>query len=271
VARPEIGEWAPLALMSVPGQLFMVLLMIGVAGLIGSRRPRAPEAIVILIVAAALPLVSNRHYPLFALALIVLAGEHMADAWNRWPRPAWARAGASRSIAAVSILVSAILIALSIPRFGCIRVEPFYFGYPARAVGLLKQSGVAGNMAVPFDWGEYVIWHLGPAIKVSMDGRRETIYSDEAYQQSRDFERGTGEWNALLKTSTTDLVLTPNGSPTANLLSLTPGWVPLYQDTFCVVFVRDGFPSLNQIVACPVPALPDNGGAVCFAGPSGKR
>ncbi len=46
-----------------------------------------------------------------------------------------------------------------------------------RAVALLKQSGAGGNMAVPFDWGEYVLWHLGPAIKVSIDGRRETLYS----------------------------------------------------------------------------------------------
>ena len=38
----------------------------------------------ILIVTAALPLVSSRHYPLFALALVVLAGEHIADVWTRW-------------------------------------------------------------------------------------------------------------------------------------------------------------------------------------------
>jgi hypothetical protein len=30
-----------------------------------------------------------------------------------------------------------------------------------------------------FDWGEYVIWHLGSGVKVSMDGRRETVYSEE--------------------------------------------------------------------------------------------
>ncbi len=62
-------------------------------------------------------------------------------------------------------------------------------------------------MAVPFDWGEYVLWHLGPRVKVSIDGRRETVYSDEMYRQYRDFEQGTGVWDALLKTSKTDLVL----------------------------------------------------------------
>ena len=95
VARPEIREWVPLALVSLPGQLYLGLLLIGGAGMVGSRRPRPPEAVVILIVTAALPLVSSRHYPLFALALVVLAGEHIADVWTRWSWPAWARVAQS--------------------------------------------------------------------------------------------------------------------------------------------------------------------------------
>ena len=85
----------------------------------------------------------------------------------------------------------------SLPQMGCIRVEPNYFAFPARAVAFLRASGIRGNMAVPFDWGEYVLWHLGPGVKVSIDGRRETVYSDEAYRESRDFERGSGVWDAL--------------------------------------------------------------------------
>ena len=30
---------------------------------------------------------------------------------------------------------------------------------------------------VPFGWGQYAIWHFGPRLKVSFDGRRETVYS----------------------------------------------------------------------------------------------
>ena len=41
VPRPEILEWVPLALLSLPGQLYLGLLMIGIAGLVGSRRRRA--------------------------------------------------------------------------------------------------------------------------------------------------------------------------------------------------------------------------------------
>ena len=157
---------------------------------------------------------------------------------------------------------------LSLPRFGCIRVEPYYFPFPARVVALLKRSDVRGNMAVPFDWGEYVLWHLGRGVKVSMDGRRETVYSDESYRQSRNFEQGTGVWDALLRTGPpTDFVLTPIGSPTANLLSRADDWLPLYRDTVCVLFVRPEFRDLGRILGSPVPSLPDDGGGLCFPGP----
>jgi hypothetical protein len=268
VARPEIREWVPLAVLSLPGQVYLGLLAIGLAALVGSRRRRSLEAIVIFIAAAVLPLISNRHYPLFAMTLVVMVGEHIADVWNRWWRAGWSRFGQSRLVVAGSVLASLVLIGVALARLGCIRVESFYFNFPTRAVALLRQSGVRGNMAVPFDWGEYVIWHLGPDVKVSMDGRRETVYSDEAYRQSRDFERGTGAWEALLKTSKTDFVLAPHGSPTANLLSRSAGWVPLYRDTLCVIFIRDGFPHLGQILNSEVPALPDNGDGLCFPAPA---
>ncbi len=268
VPRPEITEWVPLALLSLPGLIYLGLVAIGVIALVMSRRRLAPEALGIFIAAALLPLVANRHYPLFAMALVVMVGEHIADVWNRWWPSGLSQFGRSRYVATASVLASLVLFGLAVPRFGCIRVDSFYFNFPARAVAILKKSGVRGNMAVPFDWGEYVIWHLGPDVKVSMDGRRETVYSDLAYRQSRDFERGTGNWDALLKTSKTDLVLTPNGSPTANLLSKMPGWVPLYQDTLCVIFIRDGFAGLEQIVTIAVPALPDNGDGLCFPAPA---
>ncbi len=191
----------------------------------------------------------------------------MADVWNRWWQPSWFRFNQNRWIAVVILVLSLVLIGLSLPRFGCIRVDPFFFTFPARAVALLQQSGVRGNMAVPFDWGEYVIWHLGPGIKVSIDGRRETVYSDESYRQSRDFASGTGDWDALLKIAPTDLVLLPIGSLTANFLSRTGGWVPLYKDTCCILFVREGFPGLGPILQSPIPSFPDNGAGLCFPSP----
>src|SRR5262249_55627480 len=155
---------------------------VGIIGLLGSRQPRRAEAIVLLAIAAGLPFFANRHYPLFVLTLVVFAGEHIADMSNRSAphvRPGISR---SRFVTVACLLASLLLIGLSWPRFGCIRIDAFYFPFPARAVAWLKAGGARGNVAVPFTWGEYVLWHLGPTVKVSIDGRRETLYSDEAYR-----------------------------------------------------------------------------------------
>jgi hypothetical protein len=271
VSRPEITEWSPLGLTSLPGQVYLVLVGIAICGLIYTTRRRKPESIVILCVTAVLPLLSQRHYPLFALTLVALMGEHIADAWKRIPLLKAHRSCQMRSIGAIGLFVAVVMALYSLPQLGCIRVEPYYFAFPARAVAFLRESSIRGNMAVPFDWGEYVLWHLGPGVQVSIDGRRETVYSDESYRESRDFERGTGVWDALLKPATTDLVLVPIGSPTANLLTGKNGWVPLYHDSFCLLFAREGHPSIIQLVKNPVPALPDNGNGLCFPGSRGSH
>jgi hypothetical protein len=46
-----------------------------------------------------------------------------------------------------------------------------------RAMPSLKHAA-PGNLVTYFDWGQYAIWHVGPQLRVSMDGRRETVYTD---------------------------------------------------------------------------------------------
>jgi hypothetical protein len=264
VPRPEISEWNPLSLTSLPGILYLLLLAAGVGGLLGTGRPRRPDLVLLFGVTAVLAVASNRHYPLFAIVLVVFAGEHLADLANRIRPPATERGRWARPAFGASLIVCATLGALAVPRFGCIRIEPFYFPFPARAVALVGQSGVRGQMAVPFTWGEYVLWHLGPGVKVSIDGRRETIYSEESYRQAMDFERGTGDWNALLKTARTDLVLLEKSSPSVARMSRLADWFPLYQDTLCVLFVRNEPTAIERFTARPVPHLPDDGRGMCF-------
>jgi hypothetical protein len=46
-----------------------------------------------------------------------------------------------------------------------------------------------------FNWGEYALWQLAPAgIRVSIDGRRETVYSAEVLASHNAFyQAGAGE------------------------------------------------------------------------------
>ena len=272
VPRHEILEWMPLGLSSLPGLAYLALVAVGVLGLVGSRRPREPEALMILGVTAILPMISGRHFPLFALSLLVLAAEHVADAWERWRLPRLDPTRRRVWVGAVQIVAGMSFAVLALPRFACIRLDPFAFSFPARAVAVLKRSEVGGNLAVPFVWGEYVLWHLGPGVKVSIDGRRETVYSDRSYRQSLDFERGTGDWEAMLKPPT-DMVLSPSTAPTTGLMDRTAGWRLVYGDGLSRLYVREGSPLAQPIVNQPTPALPDDGRGLCFPDPSrrGRR
>jgi hypothetical protein len=56
------------------------------------------------------------------------------------------------------------------------------------AAGALLQ--VSGRLMVPFDWGQFAIWHFGPRLKVSFDGRRETVYSPERMAEQHGLASG---------------------------------------------------------------------------------
>ena len=265
VARPEISEWQPLVLMSKFGLAYAAFAALGLWGLIYSRRPRRAALMAVLVVSALLPLVAVRHTPLAALAIAVIAGEHIGDAWRRC---AAARRDPGRPAAWLPVTAAgaAVLLgALALPQLTCIRITPEIGGsYPARAVGLIRQSGVSANLAVDFDWGEYALYHLSPAVKVSIDGRRETAYDAASYAQNLAFKYGEGDWDALLRNPDTDLALVRRGFPTFNLLMLSPGWQPVYRDSLAGLFSRDGGPIGGVLLRTQAPDLPSDGAGLCF-------
>jgi hypothetical protein len=133
-----------------------------------------------------------------------------------------------------------------------------------RAIGLLRASGISGNLAIDFDWGLYAMYHLAPAIKISMDGRRETAYDDRVYHQNLDFKFGQGDWEALLREHDTHLALVRRFLPSDNLLRLKPGWALLYEDPLAALFGRADLPYLDRIHATPPPSVPHDGAGLCM-------
>ena len=154
--------------------------------------------------------------------------------------------------------------ALGAPHLQCIRIDTLRsIALPVRAVDWIDRSGVRGNLAVYFDWGEYALWHLAPDLLVSMDGRRETVYPESTYAEYLRFQNGTGEWQDLLEKRPTDLVLFPKARPTFNLMSLQPGWEKVYEDDLGGVFARVGTPQLAALRGTPVPEVQYNGNGLC--------
>lgn len=255
--RLEIAEWNPIVMTSPEGVAYIILLTPTIFGWIYSRRVKQPVLVFLYLVGVLLPLIARRHSPLFALALVIFAGEHMVDAASRvfarnqsddespaglrlFVPPVW--------MSGMFIVMAVACLGLTTPYLRQVIVDRESF--PVEAVRLIAASGVRTNMATEFAWGEYVLWHLGPGVKVSTDGRRETVYSDAAYEETLQFMYGYGRWDAVLDHDGVDLALVPTKTwPTFNLMRLKSGWTTIYQDDRSALFGRDGSPIAERVRA----------------------
>jgi hypothetical protein len=252
-ARPDISEWKPLALQGFSGATYLLTLGISVAGFAFSGKKRSSTTLVLFACTAVLPLMAIRHGFLYVFGMFVFAGEHVGDAWNRhFPenvRHTWALA-CINAVAALGFMIMAFL------GFRGVYV-PADEGMPAGAIRVLKDSGVAGNLAVHFDWGEYALWHLGPEMKVSVDGRRETLYSRPVYEENLRFIMGLGRWDDLLEDGRPQAALVSRDFPVFALMRLKPGWSLAYEDSISGLFVRNGSPLAGALEhAARAPSTP---------------
>mgnify|MGYP001567550580 CR=1 FL=1 len=258
--RPEITEWRPLELWSPSGAHFLGLLLVCGLGWAFTRRERGRAQFVLLLCLSALPFIALRHTLLSALGLLILSGEHVGDAWRRLvpekPEPRSGAAGSSFG-SAVDALACAAFLFFGWRNLGCIGTQRLR--WPREAMALLKESGISGNMAVDFAWGEYAIWHLGPRIKVSIDGRRETAYSPEVQGENLRFLRGTDGWSDLIDRPETDLVLVRRGAAAFERMEGRPEWALVDGSPAGGLFARKGSPLHGVLLkarSSMSPALP---------------
>jgi hypothetical protein len=76
------------------------------------------------------------------------------------------------------LVIASLVLPVVRATFSCVPIGDQDPGGVAR----LHATDAPGRLAVWFDWGQYAIWHLSPRLKVSWDGRRETVYSEAAQE-----------------------------------------------------------------------------------------
>jgi hypothetical protein len=275
--RPEIAEWQAVSLVTVQGLAYLVVAGVGVTALFLTRRERLPIDIMLIVCAVLLPFIAQRHLPLTVLIVLIFGGEHIASAASVVVRRLTSRPSAApqersdrfRPLVAAALLVeTCVLLVLIVrsPTTGQITYSSAE--YPVEAVAWLADLAAArgrGNVAVHFNWGEYVLWHAGPRVKVSMDGRRETVYSDATYHENSLFFDGVGEWDRLLtprpraprgaSRGETELALVPAGTAVYHLMSMHPDWELMMESGPAVLFGRRGGPITSHLHAIPARAL----------------
>jgi hypothetical protein len=173
----------------------------------------------------------------FVVAAVVMLG------------PLWAGVGPARLplsrrpalselavVALVAISGLAIVADEALRATACLPVESESGIMPEReAVAFLRSNDLYGKLLTWFDYGEYAIWHLAPKLRVSFDGRRETVYSERVKDAHLRFYDGVNP--AYPDELGADYVWLPNQLPVVKLLP-GRGWVPIFKGPRSIVFAR---------------------------------
>lgn len=264
VPRPDIVEWQGLDVFSVPGVIWLGLTAFAAATILRSAAPKRPALLAVLLALVLLPLSAVRHLQLFAIGLPVVLADDFVSAWRRRTPPSEAGPRGRFAVVSATLIAASLLVAMGTREATCIRIDrQRSIAFPVRAVDWLARSGVSGNMATYFDWGEYAIWHLYPDVLVGMDGRRETVYPPDIYREYLRFQSGVEGWSEVIERPETDMVLFSRAWPTYSLMSLAPGWTRAYEDEIAGVFVREGHPAAVALAFTPPADLPASGHGLC--------
>jgi hypothetical protein len=257
LSRP-IAEWQPL--FTTPVVAWMPWLVTGIAvilSLFSVRRPSMDRfAIAIMLAIASFRV--ERLSPFYVVATLVL----FSDTIVSW-RPATVRAFNPISMRAaalfgVSLVIGVLVSAVAtVKASSCIPISDDWI--PDRNAGRALVDGrVKGRMVTWFDWGEYAIWHLTPSIRVSLDSRRETVYSDLVLRNHDEMDRATAEGLAYLQNLNPDYVWLPARFAKLRDWLGTHGYRIDVDTPTSFVAVRSDHPVL-QVSAAPL--------AACFPGP----
>ena len=177
LSRPAIEEWQPV--WNAPAGAVVVLAAVVATAVWLVRRPFAHRLATLLVLGmlAVAGAKVARMTPLFVEVAVLLLAPAVKLRWPVGARHA-PRPSRSDGVVAAVVLAAALVASVSVARsaLACVHVDRHRMPEP-EAVTLLE-AAPAGRAVTFFNWGQYAIWHLGPRIRVSMDGRRETVYSD---------------------------------------------------------------------------------------------
>ena len=240
IGRAEITDWQPVyALDASVWGLWIVTVALAAVGVARARRAVVePRRMLVVLLLAAGSFLVNRLLGFFALATLFLFGAAIVGAGRARSAPA----ASSRRTQIVGMAIGVALlaggaIALRL-NVSCVRIDARTSPEPEAVAVLTRQPGDA-RLLVWFDWGEYAIWHLGPRMRVSIDGRRETVYSGRLQDAHLRFFFDAPGGAGLAREIQADYVWIPRDLPAARRLR-ADGWPVLFEGEKSVILARAG-------------------------------
>lgn len=258
LGREGITEWGPI--WSNPARtLVWAVMTMSVVVALARLRPTNLARLAIPALWGLATLKVNRLDAFFSMSVLMLLLPRLAELLLRPPeRPA------SPHLVPVHVLTAVVVLALALAMPGarraltCIEVTPSWWPEPD-ASALASSRAFAGRMVTFFNWGEYAIWHLPRTVRISFDGRRETVYSNTVIEGHLELYAGTPRGMEYLRTLDARYIWFPSDLPVMGQL-IADGWTPVFTGPRSTILergapVREGVAAANETDG-PPPCFP---------------
>lgn len=234
-------DWASLRPLSPAGAPMGLLLL--AALYVGIRRFKDARAMAAL--GLVLPAIHLVRFTPFAAPLLALATlESLLERKPRLKLPAHSPMLAlSRKTPAIAWLLVGAGVVLLVP-LASSSIEaatlPAVRSLPTQAVDQLLACGRPAPVWNDYNWGGYLLWRGGAGYTVGIDGRAETLYSNDVFDRYFRVLEGRDGWQAVVQDSPAQYALMPSDAAAA--IDNLPGWRRVFKDDVATLSVRDGAP-----------------------------
>jgi hypothetical protein len=234
-ASPPFGHPQVLVLELILGLMLVLAL--------GTARPVPWRDLAVLVPLVHLAFQATRNTPLLVIIATPILGRALASCagfhWARLP-------GLARRAVAVGalglVLSSCALVAGSRHPAQVYTAFRPTFGVadtlPAGAVDFLRREGRRGTLWNEYVWGGYLVWHLYPELRVSIDGRA-AVYGPERFREHLTVSELEPGWQDVLARLKVNAAVVRSGSPLVSALRAS-GWVVRYEDRVATVLDPPG-------------------------------
>jgi hypothetical protein len=229
----HVMEWFPLNFSQWEPKVMLVLLLGFLLAQVAFRLTYRVEELFLVLFTAFMTCLHTRFVILFALVFAPVAAALLA----RWAPP-YEREKDKPFINAVLIVAILLGIVSAIPsRKDLAKLASKQF--PVAAVSYLRDHSVAGPMYNDYGFGGYLLWALGPAHKVFIDGRGDFYEQAGVFQDYISVQDIHPDALAILRTYHVNSCIIQRTSALATLLRASPDWKEIYKDPLSSIFVRD--------------------------------
>ena len=265
--REYIAEWGPPSLQVDPWSALALTVLTAifavVAWFVRNRNDSSGRVQPAYWLLSCLPLIvmtwiSVRHLPLAAIwtgPVVALLGAGT----NVRERPAFRRVWFAFTGFALLPVVLTFAVVYERPR-PVVSADRSVFGgtHPCGAMTFIRENHLTGNLYNPLWWGSYLTWELYPAVRVSMDGRNISLFTDEMVRENLEFYTGrAGRVDVPLRYDT-DFLLIPSNQAAFPSIQADKRWRQVYRDNDSALFTR-----ADAQQPLPPPSLPGDSPTVC--------